>query len=171
MRKILPIILIVLLSSCTKTLSVSELFNALHSTEKHNLLDSKLSDLIQISDTRTLVYSYNTQCSQCVSQFIKFIQHVEDYRFDSLLIVAHEAWDFIQSDFVIQQAELSLPDATRIIFDPQNDIYDALVVAEGIVDLMLVEDKRVLAKCNTQLFTYDELLGYCVNSKMIKRNQ
>lgn len=171
MKKVFLILLSSLLVSCTKTLVVSELFNALQSSEKAEFLDAKLAKSLQVSDSRTLIYSYNTQCSQCVSQFVKFLQHVDDYRFDSLLIVAHEAYDFIQSEYIMQKLELSIPDATRIVFDPENDIYDLLVVGEGMVDLLLIEDKRVLAKCNTQIFSYDESLGYCVNSKMVKRKK
>lgn len=169
MRKIFLIIISSFLVSCAKNLVVSEQFNALQSSESAKLLDGKLAKSLQVSESRTLVYSYNSQCSECIEQFIMFMRNIDDYKFDSLLIIAHETYDFIQSEYILQKSELSLPDATRIIFDPKNDIFDSLVVAEGNVNLMLVENKRVLAKCNTQLFTYDESLGFCVNNKLVKR--
>ncbi len=169
MRKILPILLLPLLVSCNQTLQVSEMLNNLQCTDKNQPLNIQLANTLQISDARTIVYSYNTQCSECVGQFIMLMKHIDDYRFDSLLIIAHEAYDFIQSDFIMQKSEVSLPNATRIIFDPNDNIYDSLIVAQGDANLLLVEAKCVLAKCNTQLFTFDESLGFCVDSRKVKK--
>ena len=152
----------VVFSSCTlQPTQVCDTFNSSYYSDTCALIDTKIDSAINISQARTITYFLNTGCSICIADFCTFMRNIDDYAFDSLIIIAGEAYDFIQSEFYLNRDGLTLPPNTRIVFDPENNIFDKMHETYGFQNIFLVEQNRILMYYNTQGFYYDDKYGYC----------
>ena len=97
------------------------------------------------------------------------LNNINDYRFDSLLIVASGSYDFVQTNYYLKKNNLTLPSNTRIITDPKHKIFDIMTNIYGDINLFLIEEKRILYKNNTSNFKYDKLFGFVVDQDQQKR--
>ncbi len=170
MKKLLFVLPIFVTLACTqKQMPVSECFNSLGVRETSVEFNSELSDSINLPNCRTIVYFYNTGCSVCIADFGTFMQNVADYAFDSLIVVASDAYDFILPEYYLNKADLTLPANTRIVFDPHDNITDKMLETYGYQDVFLLEQKRILMYYHTQGFIRNEELGYCLDANVFKQ--
>ncbi|MCQ2973492.1 MAG: hypothetical protein MJ211_01630 [Bacteroidales bacterium] len=169
MKRLIAIIFICIgLISCNSDkITLSSLFNSIKVNESMIKIDNDLDTSLNLSESRNLIFFLDTQCSVCISEFIKFMKKNEDFKYDSLLIVAQEAYDFIQPQFFLEKSNLSLPKNSRIIFDPKNKIYSIMLNSYGNQNLLLAENKKILAKVNTQYLIYTSDNGYTLDKNQI----
>lgn len=162
MKKLLFILPIFVTVACSqKPISVAEQFNSRSVGEDSVEFNVELQDSIDLPNERVIVYFYNTGCSICIGDFSTFMRGIDDFAFDSLIIVASDTYDFIQPEFYLNQGGMTLPPNSRIVFDPENILMDKMMETYGFQDIFLLEQKRILMYYNTQGFYYDEKYGYC----------
>lgn len=161
-RKMKKLILLAFVAfGCTRPIQVCDTFNSSYCSDTCALIDTKIDSAINIPEARTITYFLNSGCSICLADFCTFIRSIDDFAFDSLVIVAGDAYDFIQPEFYLNREGLTLPPNTRIVFDPESTIMDKMLETYGFQNIFLLEQKRILMYYNTQGFYYDEKYGYC----------
>lgn len=172
MNKIFKILVVIILfvASCSKKpTTLYDYCNHLNISDTNILINNELDSSLQLNKQRYLVYFLNASCSFCIGEFINFIKNINDYRFDSLMVVASEAYDLVQTNFYLKKNNLRLPQNTRIIFDPKNKIFVEMANIYGDKNIFLIEDKRILYKNNTGYFKYDKTYGYVIDQTQIKQ--
>ena len=172
MNKIFQILLVIifLVESCSqKPTTLYDYCNQLNISDTNMLINNELDSSLQLNKQRNLVYFLNASCSFCIGEFINFINNINDYHCDSFLLVASEAYDLVQTNFYLKKNNLTLPQNTRIIFDPKNKIFVEMANIYGDKNIFLIEDKRILYKNNTGYFKYDKTYGYILEQTQIKK--
>lgn len=162
MKKLLFLLSILVTVACTqKPIQVAEQFNCRSVSGDSVEFNGELRDSIDLPNERVIVYFYNTGCSICIGDFCTFMRNIDDFAFDSLIVVASDTYDFILPEFYLNREGMTLPPNSRIIFDPENIIMDKMMETYGFQDIFLLEQKRILMYYNTQGFYYDGKYGYC----------
>ena len=160
----ISVCIMLFVASCSqKQTTVYQYCNQLNISNTNMLINNELDSSLQLSEQRYLVYFHKESCSFCFGGFSDFLKNINDYRFDSLLIVACDAYDFVQTNYFLKKSNLTLPSNTRIIIDPKNKIFDEMTNTYGDINLFLIEDKRILYYNNTAYFKYDESYGYVID--------
>ena len=162
MKKLLLILPIFVTIACSQNpMQVAEQFNSLSVNDDSVAFNRELCDSLNLPEARVIVYFYNTGCSVCISDFSTFMHNIDDFAFDSLIVVASEAYDFILPEFFLNREGMTLPPNSRIVYDPKNSVMDKMMETYGFQDIFLLEQKRILMYYNTQGFYYDDKYGYC----------
>ena len=172
MNRVFQILICIMLfeASCSKKqTTVYDYCNQLNISDTNMLINNELVSLLQLNKQRYLVYIHKESCSFCFAEFSYFLNNINDYRFDSLLIVASGSYDFVQTNYFLKKNNLTLPSNTRIITDPKHKIFDIMTNIYGDINLFLIEEKRILYKNNTSNFKYDKLFGFVVDQDQQKR--
>ena len=165
MNRIFQILVCIMLfvASCSqKQTTVYQYCNQLNISDTNMLINNELDSSLQLNKQRNIVYLLNAQCAPCIERFIYLIKNINNYRFDSLLVVAGYSYDLVNINFYMKKKNLSLPQNTRIIFDPTNKICVEKSNIYGDDDIFLIEDKRILYKNNTYCLKYDTICGYVI---------
>ena len=160
--QILVLIMLFVASCSQKTTTLYDYCNQLNISDTNIVINNELDSSLQLSEQRYLVYFHKESCSFCFGGFSDFLKNINDYRFDSLLVVAGYSYDLVNINFYMKKKNLSLPQNTRIIFDPTNKICVEKSNIYGDDDIFLIEDKRILYKNNTYCLKYDTICGYVI---------
>jgi len=164
------VVISVMLFACSaKETTVYQYLNKLTSNDTNLLINDSLYASLKISSNRNLVFFLNASCSLCISDFVSFAKNINDYRFDSLIVIASEVYDFIQTDYYLQRENITLPKNSRIIIDPKNKLFVEMANIYGDKNIFLIEDKRILYKNNTGYFKYDKTYGYVLEQTHLKK--
>ncbi|MBO7597452.1 MAG: hypothetical protein J6T70_10460 [Bacteroidales bacterium] len=164
-NRIIQIIVLIMLfvASCSqKTTTLYDYCNQLNISDTNMLINNELDSSLLLNKQRNIVYLLNAHCAPCIERFIYLIKNINNYRFDSLLVVAGYSYDLVNINFYMKKKNLSLPQNTRIIFDPTNKICVEKSNIYGDDDIFLIEDKRILYKNNTYCLKYDTICGYVI---------
>lgn len=106
-RKMKKLILLAFVAfGCTRPIQVCDTFNSSYCSDTCALIDTKIDSAINIPEARTITYFLNSGCSICLADFCTFIRSIDDFAFDSLVIVAGDAYDFIQPEFYLNREGL-----------------------------------------------------------------
>ena len=169
MRRFLIISSILLTMACSNNILLSEQFNVLNCSDNNEKFDSKLIDSLQLSESRNILFFLDASCSVCFAEFAKFLEKNEDYKYDSLVVVASETYDFKTTQYLLDKGNIPLPKKTRIIFDPKNKIFSIMLNSYGNQNLFLIENKKILAKVNTQYLKFDKQYGFIIEQNQLKK--
>jgi len=137
--------------SCTrlKDKSFVDKLNAFSISDTSHVFSADVSETIKCPQGRNFLYVLDASCSVCIANYLQFIKKVEELRFDSLIVVARESYDFAKVEYYLKETGLKHPQNMRIIMDPKNNIYNEFVNIYFDHNLFLLENKRILFSVNT----------------------
>lgn len=96
MKKLLFFLPILVTVACSqKPMQVAEQFNSRGVSEDSVEFNVELQDSIDLPNERVIVYFYNTGCSICIGDFCTFMRSIDDFAFDSLIVVAGNTYDLL----------------------------------------------------------------------------
>lgn len=148
----LIILFIIGMFSCTNKTedkSFVDTVNEFSVSDTSHIFNTDVSETIKCPQGRNFVYVLRANCSACIVEYLQFIDKAEELKFDSLIVVARESYDFAKVEYHLKETGLESPQNMRIIMDPKNNIYNEFVNTYFDNNLFLLENNKILYSTKT----------------------